>query len=198
MSPATLRAHEHLPRGLSDTVGTPDKDDIGSSFERTAVGKVLTSVLVVALAANMAVHASLVPAWREDVAPVAEVAGLHQTWTMFAKPPSRSVFLRVDVEFADGTVERWRAPSGRTVPLSSRAERWRKWAEKMRSADQRASWVTTGRWIVRGLLREGTRPVEVRFVETSRQTPPVGGRVDVWRTHVIHTIPVDTDQDGRT
>jgi len=166
---------------------------------RPLPGDGLLSVFILAILIVVVLAASPFPQLRRAVAPVAESTGLTQSWAMFARPPAQSSTMYAEVEMADGSIERWTPPDERRYPLGLRAERWRTWWEKVMAAEQKRRRVLPpmAAWIAQRRQRDGRRPVRVRFLRRSRDTPGVGESPGAWRVEVTDVIPLGPDGAGR-
>lgn len=148
----------------------------------------MLSLVVLVLLANMVVYGSFWPSWRDSFDPIAEPAGVVQNWSMFARPPTRSVLVRADVEMVDGSTERWRPPGSGRALMTVRAERWRKWWVKAHDADGQPAMRSMAEWLGDRYEAMGFHPVAVRFVEVSRRTPSVGEAPPEWSTKVVRVV----------
>lgn len=164
-----------MSRGEDQPVG------LQARLERSRAGRVLISLLVVAIVAVVLVwnlpssdlRNRLMPAVR----PVADVTGLDQNWKVFAPNPRRiTLALEAVVVYPDGEQVVWRPPDD-VEPLFTpyRVYRWRKWVEHARSDDNRARlWLPTARWVAREHAEPGRFPEVVHLVRRWYDLTPPG------------------------
>jgi hypothetical protein len=145
-------------------------------FERTPVGEVLISILVVVVVGSAVLWSSPDSAIRREAAPVVEplvlTAGLDQQWYMFAPdPPRGQEAVEVRTVAADGTERSWTFPTGGLVDQLT-WYRWHKLKEQaVRNPDLRAG---IARWAADRLLAEDDYPAEVSMVLTTSGLRPPG------------------------
>lgn len=129
----------------------------------------LSLALVLTLAAVVAWNLPQSPL-REATLPVVEpyvrIAGLDQTWNLFAPDPPRVTFeVIARIDYADGTSDTWRPP---------RNDRWRKWLGAVRLDRNMSLWSPTAAWIAGSHDHDGRRPVTVTLVRRGRDLLPPG------------------------
>lgn len=172
--------------------------DLQERIERTAIGRLAISVLIVAVLLavvvwNMpgsALRASLVPL----IAPVVESVGLQQDWALFAPEPQRqSLDFYAEVTLLDDTAVRWEPPRQHLWPAGARAERWRKWWERMRRDENEQLWRPTARWIAAQHGSAGGGALTVSLVRRWRDTPPPGEPLGDWNEYTFYIYDVATD-----
>lgn len=125
-------------------------------MDRTGVTRTqwLAAQVLIALFLLAAVGQNLPSSQLErDVAKadtIVSVAGLHQRWAMFSPfPPSREVTVHARVHHVDGSSEHWQPPQPNVFTGALRAQRWRKWTDRIRKDDRHRSWPLVAAQIAR-------------------------------------------------
>ena len=150
---------------------------IGQRFERSRVGELAISVLVLAVLAIGVVwsmpDAPIKRVLTPGLQPVATATGLEQDWRMYAPEPLQRVeYVEVRVTMADGAQRVWTNPHGDRVIGAFGWYRWQKLKENIVvEPDIRAG---LAHWVVRQLTRPKERAARVQMTSACRVTyrPP--------------------------
>lgn len=165
---------------------------MGERFERSAVGRVLLTVV-------MAVLAGAVLLWNlpsgpagDRVQPVAGRVllplGLDQDWALFAPDPRAfSVGLYARLTYADGRRRVLTPPDRGRVLAPYRTYRWQKYVERVRADDYRLLWEPTARWFA---AQGGNGVTRVELVRTFRDSvvPGSGTSGPEWREFAFYAL----------
>jgi len=168
-------------------------------IEASAPGRVAISLVIVATLACVA--ASNLPQSHvrrtllEGAGPYLNATGLDQDWNLFAPDPRRvSLGLEARVTYADGSVERWRAPQRGALLGAYSGYRWRRLAEStiLHGGDEAlARRIAT--WIARERQGGRQRPLYVQLVMRYARLPPPGpqaGRPQRYLERALLELPL--------
>lgn len=154
---------------------------LSERFERSGVGRVLLSLLVVLVVGlEVATHlppSALQRAVREPAGTAVRLLGIEHSWGVFAPDPrSTSLRLEARVTFADGTTTSWTIPDGPRVVANLRY--------------YRSIWRPTAEWIAE-LHAGGPSPVvRVELVHHHR-TNAIDGPQEPWQETTYFTLAVE-------
>jgi hypothetical protein len=150
---------------------------IGLRFERSRVGEVLISgLVVVAILIGVVwnlpesqIKQTMMPTLR----PIAAATGLQQAWRMYApEPVSALETIEVRVTMADGPDRVWTLSRGDRVIGPFAWYRWQKLKEQtIREPNSRAG---IAHWALRELTTSAERPVRVQMLFRSQPLPAPG------------------------
>ena len=145
----------------------PEKlSTIGQRFERSPVGEMVVSVVVVVVLAigvvwsmpDAAVKRLLTPGLQ----PVATATGLEQDWRMYAPEPLQQVeYVEVRVTMIDGTQRVWTIPRGDRVVGAFTWYRWQKLKENLVGVPGIRAGLA--HWVVRQLTRPSERAARLQM-----------------------------------
>jgi hypothetical protein len=150
---------------------------IGQRFERSRVGELVISVMVVLILTigvvwslpDAEIKRRLGPALQ----PLAVATGLEQDWRMYAPEPlARMEFVEVRVTMADGLRRVWTTPGGDRVlgPFA-----WYHW-QKLKEYVVREPGIRAGlaHWVIRRVTGSSERAARVRMILRSESLPAPG------------------------
>lgn len=168
---------------------------LSERFERSGVGRVLLSLLVVLVVGlEVATHlppSALQRAVREPAGTAVRLLGIEHSWGVFAPDPrSTSLRLEARVTFADGTTTSWTIPDGPRVVANLRYYRWRKWLERVRADRYRSIWRPTAEWIAE-LHAGGPSPVVRVELVRHHRTNAIDGPQEPWQETTYFTLAVE-------
>jgi hypothetical protein len=181
---------------MEDEDGAP----LSARFERSAIGQVLISALIIVLIAteigSNLPDSSVARSVGATSGQVVRVLGMEQAWGVFAPDPRpTSIAMEARVTFADGTHATWHMPHGDPVVSNLRYYRWRKWLERVRADDYKDIWDPTARWIA-SLYDDRPSPVtQVQLIRRwhentlSDPQPP-------WQSYVYDTVTFPQKRSG--
>ncbi len=150
---------------------------IGQRFERSRVGELAISVLVVVVLAIGVVwsmpDAAIKRVLTPRLQPVATATGLEQDWRMYAPEPLQQVeYVEVCVTMADGVQRVWTNPHDNRVigPFG-----WYRW-QKLKENVVREPGIQAGlaHWVVRQLTRSSERAARVQMTLRAESIPAPG------------------------
>jgi hypothetical protein len=150
---------------------------IGQRFERSRVGELVISVMVV-LMLTIGVVWSLPDAeikrrLAPPLQPLAVAAGLEQDWRMYAPEPlARNEFVEVRVTMTDGRQRVWTTPDGDRVVGPFIWYHWQKLKENLvRMPEIRAG---LAHWVIRRVTGRSERAARVRMTLRTESLPAPG------------------------
>jgi hypothetical protein len=148
-------------------------------FEGTPFGRVIISAFLV-LTLFSVITANMYPSYLKNqflrvAKPYVYVTGLDQGWDVFAPDPRRrTVALRAEIVYADGSRESWRIPSGGSLIGAYWDYRWRKWVELMLGGFNKSLEKPAAQWIARNQSDPNRTPVRIQLVERWYDIAPPG------------------------
>ena len=177
-----------------------EEDDATPSarFERSPIGQILISALVIVLIAveigtNLP-DSSVARSVSATSNQIVRVLGFEQAWGVFAPDPRpTSLKLEARVTFADGSQATWHMPQGDKVVSNLRYYRWRKWLERVRADDYQYMWEPTARWIAEKYRDRASPVTEVQLIRRFHQNSILGPQPP-WQSFVYYTL--DLPQKG--
>jgi hypothetical protein len=169
-----------------------DEQPVSERVERSPLGQVLISALVVVLILVEVGTNLPSSAIARSVGPtsirIVRLLGFEQAWGVFSPDPRpTSLQFEARVTFADGTQTIWHVPSGDPVVSNLRYYRWRKWVERVRADDYKDIWDPTAHWIA-SLYAHDRSPVTTvelirRFHDNTMLNPQ-----PPWQEFVYYTL----------
>jgi hypothetical protein len=150
---------------------------IGLRFERSLVGEVLISGLVVVAILIGVVwnlpESQIKQTMTPTLRPIAAATGLQQSWRMYAPEPISALEnIEVRVTMADGPDRVWTWSRGDRVIGPFAWYRWQKLKEQtIREPNSRAG---IAHWALRELTTSAERPVRVQMLFRSQPLPAPG------------------------
>lgn len=159
-------------------------------FERSLIGEVLISglvatALIIAIVWNLP-DSAIKHSATTTLEPIAEVAGLDQTWQMYAPDPIRKLeYLDIHVTMADGTDRVWNFHKGDPILGPFSWYHLQKIKEQaIRQRDIRAG---LARWAVGQVTQPGEHPIRVQMVFRSEDLSPPGQDTNNgWHTEILY------------
>lgn len=165
-------------------------------FEESTAGRLVISALL-ALTVGTVVVWNLPPSTLRAtlepvVTPYSTLAGLMQSWRIFAPDPRQtSIEVYACVEYDDGSQSIWEPPGGRVIG-PYRSYRWLKWIEQLRLDARAELWEPAATYLARAHADDGRTPVSVtltrRWADVAR---PGSGDVPEWREYDFYRLSVD-------
>jgi hypothetical protein len=126
--------------------------------------------------------------------PYVFATGLDQNWSVFAPDPRRQVLdLNARIEYADGSAEIWKLPSGGALIGTYWDYRWRKWLEYVSSDAHQDLWKPAAIWIARYEADRSRRPVQVTLIRRWYEINPPGVKSKeskVWNEFEYYTLAI--------
>jgi hypothetical protein len=187
------------PPVSTDAEARPESDeqDPLERLERTTRGRVLISVVIVVLLGSVLVinmpDSITKRALAHVAAPVANVLGLDQGWSMFAPTPrTESAYLEARVLERDGTTHTYPVPM--QYGLAEYWDYgWQKYAEALLyGPDNKLRWEPYARWVADQDRAAGHSPTVVTLVNISAvsQPPNAPAPRTPWAEHQFFTIGI--------
>lgn len=144
-------------------------------FEESALGRVVISLFLTITVFSIVIWNMPDSYIRATVQPIVTpyvmIAGLDQSWRIFAPQPRlTSLFIHARIEYDDGSESRWDLPAGDVIG-PYRSYRWRKWADQARQDDNSEMWEPTARYLASLHATGGRTPIRVTLVRTWADVP---------------------------
>jgi hypothetical protein len=158
---------------LSDAQERIESSDLG----RVLISAFLVLTVVALLALNLPwqYETALKRELRRVAWPYSKATGIQQSWSVFAPiPRPSSLAFTARIRYADGSHVDWHPPVRDRYVGEFSSEHWVKWIESaVRDDNKRVVGRPAAIWLARKYAQGGRRPVEVTFVRTWRDTPPL-------------------------
>jgi hypothetical protein len=143
-----------------------------SELREGVISGLVAAILLIGVVWNLpesAIKRTLMPVLE----PVAQAAGLDQTWRMYAPNVIRQLEnTEVQVTMADGSTRKWVDPSGDKVIGPFSWYHWQKLKENVpRDPTSRAD---LAHWVVRELTNPSEKPIRVQIIMRTKQLPLPG------------------------
>jgi hypothetical protein len=172
---------------------------LSERFERSALGQVVISILIVVLlVAEVSTHLPSSAIEHEVSSPanrIIRILAAEQSWGVFAPDPrSTSLRLEARVTFADGSTATWHLPDGPRIGANLRYYRWRKWLERIRADDFSGLWRPTAEWVASRYDDEPSPVVRVELVRHFHENVVVGDQPP-WQEFTYFTLEVDDAEE---
>ena len=148
----------------------------GSGPGRALISLVIMVTLVAVVVINLP-ESHLRRSLSKVTQPYLNAVGLDQAWGVFAPDPRReSLRLEVQLQYADGKAEVWRAPARNDVFGGYSDYRWRKLEENVlaEGVGEGASAESLARWVVREQRERSEVPTMVTVQGARSPLPPPG------------------------
>ncbi len=167
-------------------------------FVDTRLGRVILSLLAAGAVYFLVVwnlpDSELRDQLRPGLATPIRTAGIAQDWGVFApNPVSTSYRVVADIEFADGSSERYEFPGGDPWIGAYREFRWRKYQSRVRRDENRPRWKPTTDWI-EAQYADGSVET-ISLVMRSKPVPEPGkNEVTEWEEEELFVARYEPDE----